>query len=251
MDVSRELLGVEVRIAINSHWHRDHTYGNHVLSSRANIISTVRTRQLMAEKLPALLIEQRQFAVNAVEELSAAVENASTDEERQQKSEELARWSGIKEGLASVVLHLPDITFTDKLTLHGTNRRVELLTFGGGHTESDTVLFLPDDGIVFAADLLFNGMQPWIGSGNAAEMAQSLEQIKRLGPEVWVPGHGDVTDASCADLMIRYARWVQKAIDDSRTVDEAAAVPLPPEFEALEGVELFERNVRALYKKRT
>lgn len=249
MTVAREVFGLEVSLAINSHWHRDHTYGNDVLSATATIFSTVRTRELMVEKLPALLVEQQQFAVNAVEELSAELENASTDEERQLKSEELARWSGIKEGLAAVVLHLPDITFTDKLTIHGTSRRAELLSFGGGHTESDTVLFLPDDGIVFAADLLFNGKQPWIGDGDPAAMVHSLEQIKLSRPEIWVPGHGEVADEACADLMMSYARWVQKAIDDSRTVEEAAAQPLPPEFEGLEGVALFERNVRALFKE--
>ena len=56
----------------------------------------------------------------------------------------------ILESLPGLSITLPTRAFSDKLVVEGSERSVHLLTFGGGHTDSDTLLFLPDSSVLFA-----------------------------------------------------------------------------------------------------
>ncbi len=63
-------------------------------------------------------------------------------------------------------IRTPNLTFIQRLTFHGTVRTAELIDFAGGHTESDSVLYLPQEGIVFIGDLLSIDFHPYLGGGD-------------------------------------------------------------------------------------
>ncbi|USA04679.1 MBL fold metallo-hydrolase [Streptomyces lydicamycinicus] len=62
-------------------------------------------------------------------------------------------------------LRTPDRTFERRLTVDVGGREVRLLNLGPAHTEADTVVHLPDAGVLFAGDLLFIGCTPIVWSG--------------------------------------------------------------------------------------
>lgn len=65
-----------------------------------------------------------------------------------------------------------------------------------GHTEGSTCFYLPDDGVLFSGDLLFQGNVGRVDlpGGDARAMERSLARVAALPPDTRVyPGHGPAT----------------------------------------------------------
>ena len=73
---------------------------------------------------------------------------------------ELALWVDQWEATATVALEdipelrVPNLAFTKRITFHGSVASAELIEFGGGHTTSDALLWLPEARIAFMGDLI-------------------------------------------------------------------------------------------------
>jgi glyoxylase-like metal-dependent hydrolase (beta-lactamase superfamily II) len=113
--------------------------------------------------------------------------------------------------LQALELRLPDETFDDERTFAGKKRTTQALTYGGGHTLSDGVLWLPGEKILFAADLVVVGSHCWVGDGDIAAWPRILERLAGHGPETIVPGHGPVAGPEAIDFMLRYLDAVTNA----------------------------------------
>jgi cyclase len=181
----------------NTHEHGDHTWGNFVLPTSTTIVSHERCRSGMAA---AGLAAQGIFP-------------------------------GVEWG--DITLRLPTVTFTDRLTLWVDDLRLEARHLGPAHTTSDAVLWLPDRKILFSGDLVFHGGTPFVLMGSVRGALGALEELKALGTETIVPGHGPVAGPAVLDEQIAYLRWVQTLAADGRT---AGLSPL----EAARGADLGE-----------
>jgi cyclase len=84
------------------------------------------------------------------------------------------------------------LLFEHSLTLQGSKRRAVLMAKGCGHTTCDSILYLPEEEIVFMGDLLSVNTHPHIRDGNTQEWVRILEEIETLALRDAVPGHGPV-----------------------------------------------------------
>ena len=84
----------------------------------------------------------------------------------------------------------PFVCFDDHLNLYVDDRKVELQFVGPAHTTNDVVAWLPQQRVLFAGDLVFNGGTPFVVMGSVAGSLAALERIRQLGADVVVPGHG-------------------------------------------------------------
>jgi cyclase len=204
------LTGHKVKYVVNSHFHNDHIGGNQVFD-QTNIISTQRTRELIAKFQPEEIAEDKTAAPPELEKIKSKNTSTMTPHEL----EENIMWKGYYEALVtssdSLRTILPDITFNDRFVLYGTKRTILLLTFGTGHTESDLFLYLPTEQIAFLGDLLFVQNQPWLGDGDPNKWKTYLDSIARLNIKLLVPGHGPVGTISNLDTMKLYFETVNKA----------------------------------------
>jgi cyclase len=207
--VALELTGHQVKYVVNSHYHNDHIGGNQVFDS-ATIISTVRTRELIAQYQPEEIADDKKSAPLELKKINNQNTSAMTPHEL----EENIMWKGYFEALVtsndSLKVILPDVTFKDQLMMHGTKRKVLLLCYGEGHTESDLFLFLPSEHIAFLGDLLFIQNQPWLGDGDPVKWKIYLDRIAHLNVKILVPGHGPVGTVSNIDTMKLYFGSVNK-----------------------------------------
>jgi cyclase len=129
---------------------------------------------------------------------------------------------------------LPTLTFDGKLILHGSKRTVELRETGEGHTQSDLVLYLPKENIVFMGDLLFVERHPWLGDGFVDQWIETLRTVQKWGVVSVVPGHGPVGSSgdllTMAEYITEYLDLARKSVTIGKPEEEFARTPVPPRF---------------------
>ena len=199
------LTGRPVDVLINSHWHNDHIWGNQSFGVETDIVSDDETRRLIIDTRGHGAYDDFMAAAEANLESTRAALEAEQDEGQRRQ---LALWVDYHQSVVDLKpilkIRAPNLAFTGRMAFHGTQRSAELTTYAGGHTESDAVLFLPQDGIAFMSDLLFIEHQPYLGGGDPDRMLQILDQVAKLDPKVLVPGHGPVGGADALQGMRQY-----------------------------------------------
>ena len=254
-DAVAALLSRPVSALINSHYHNDHIWGNQAFPGDVPIISTIKTRELIT----TLGVEEHHwFAGHSQERLDALI--AQLDQEKDEASRRLTSYSityyrTILEALPELKIRLPNITFTDQLDFHGSRRIAHLICYGGGHTPSDSILYLPEEGIIFMADMLFTGTHTYLPDGNPDEMRRTLSQIIQLPAETLVPGHGQLGNPGDVEKMIRYIDRLETLVEEGMRrgmmEDDLSQLPMPYEYSDWIFPAFFPSNLRFLYELRT
>ncbi len=114
----------------------------------------------------------------------------------------------------------PTDVFDDALTLDLPNRRVELRYLGRGHTAGDIVVWLPDERILFAGDLVEARAAPYMGdSYPGAWSTTTLDAVAALGAEQLVGGRGPVVRGDAVGRAIEDTRaFIRTTMDATREV---------------------------------
>jgi glyoxylase-like metal-dependent hydrolase (beta-lactamase superfamily II) len=247
---AEELTGNKVKYVVNSHFHNDHVRGNQVFAD-VQIISTQRTAELIEEITP----EELEWEAKVIDDRIETTSQKLAEETDSFKLEELKMWMGyykaIKESQGNYKITLPNTFMEDTLVIKGTEREAVLFTKGKGHTESDIVLWLPDDKILFATDLLFVNCHPWLGDGFPEEWIAYLTDLKRLKAKFIVPGHGELASEEDIDEIIHYIitinNIVDNAIANNLTEEQLKETKVPDEFEDWWFSRFFISNLVFLY----
>jgi cyclase len=103
------------------------------------------------------------------------------------------------------------------MTVHVGGIEVQLIHPGPAHTAGDSIVHLPDQGIVFTGDLIVNGGTPFMPNGSLRGTLRALDLLRSLDAEIVVPGHGPVTDPSVYDHTEDYLRFVTALATDARS----------------------------------
>jgi glyoxylase-like metal-dependent hydrolase (beta-lactamase superfamily II) len=116
----------------------------------------------------------------------------------------------------------PTDTFDEAMTIDLGNRRVELRYLGRGHTRGDTVVWLPDERILFAGDLVEAQAAPYMGdSYPGAWSTTTLDNVAALGATQLVGGRGPVVrDGAVATAIQDTRAFVRTTLDGTREVRE-------------------------------
>jgi cyclase len=152
-------------------------------------------------------------------------------------------------------------TFETDLTLEMGSHTVHLIHMPG-HTAPQTSVYIPQEGVVFTGDNVFQKTRTWIQEGNPWQWLEALESIRALDIETIVPGHGEPCDKSYLDVQAQVIKdWVgtvEDMIAKGITEDEAVKRPCPPVDPYPIGQRLFPRNalvdelnIRNVYKQVT
>lgn len=86
---------------------------------------------------------------------------------------------------------------TEILRLGG--QEIHLLYFHGGHTPGDSVVWLPQQGVLFSGDLVYvDRMLGVLPVSSTRDWLASFAEMEKLEPGLIVPGHGQVCDLATA-----------------------------------------------------
>jgi glyoxylase-like metal-dependent hydrolase (beta-lactamase superfamily II) len=104
---------------------------------------------------------------------------------------EIARFPRLFRAVESVPgLTWPTLVFEKRLTLWLGKLQVELMQLGRGHTRGDTVVWLPQEKILFSGDLVEYAATPYTGDAYLGDWPATLDAIAALGARALVPGRG-------------------------------------------------------------
>lgn len=190
-------------LCVNSHWHLDHVGGNPEFA-QGPIYSTGRTRAILLEKRAEIEEELTPARLNSdILQLEEQERTSPTPAARAVPASALGLNRALLAEARERRLTLPTRTFDGSLELPG-DRDARLVTFGSGHTESDAILVLPREHIVFAGDRVVAGTHPNLASGDPEHWIEVLDRISALRPERIVTGHGPLGTTETLATMREY-----------------------------------------------
>lgn len=219
----QERLNTTVKFVINTHYHADHTYGN-CFFDNAIIVGHETCYQLLNEIGRAGLAEAKQ--------------SSSVFDE--------------------VEICLPNIVFnTGSLELRLAGKTLELEHLPG-HSPDSVTVYVREDRVLFAGDLLMP--IPFFVDGSFEDFRQSLMRIKGRGYENVIQGHGDVIlrgeieDRIDEDLsyLSQIEAYVSRALHERKPYDFLETIDVEKVGKSRillnGGVEgLHQQNLRILY----
>jgi glyoxylase-like metal-dependent hydrolase (beta-lactamase superfamily II) len=190
---------------INTHAHYDHTFGNQQFASGAH-----RTVPIYGHAgIP------RHFEEFEGPRLAAQQADPSREPDKQ--------WSEVHLTPPSVLIDAPT-------TVRAGDRTIELIPLPPGHTDTDLVVFIPDQRVWILGDIVEESGPPMYGSGSfpfgwpdaLRRLLERVESGDRL-----IPGHGAVVDrdfvVAQADALQTVADAIRSAWANSLSIDDVFA----------------------------
>jgi glyoxylase-like metal-dependent hydrolase (beta-lactamase superfamily II) len=226
------LTGRPASVVILSHYHNDHIWGAQLFRPEATIYATHENKTLIQTRGQEEYDYFKAAAPQRVAELTKQQAEAKESDPAMEMA--LSYYAAIQESLPTLEVQTPNVTFGERLVLHGGNRRVEVLSYGGGHTPNDAFLYLPDDGIIFLSDLLFVDNVPFLADGDPWEKLRILDKIAVLEAHTLVPGHGPAGPPAAIEKMKDYIITVDRAVSTAavsgKSLETMMATPLPAQY---------------------
>lgn len=159
-----------IQYVIVTHYHADHVYGLQVFRDLgAKIIAQEKGKLYLTSETAKLRLEISR--------------------------KDLAPWVD-----QSTILQGADVWVIDDESLVLSGWRFDLIKVGPAHTPDDLAVFVPQEQVLFAGDLMFQGRIPFVGNADSAGWIKSLDRLLRLNPKAVVPGHGPYSTNPAEDL---------------------------------------------------
>lgn len=248
-DAAMQVTGRSAALSLISHWHPDHTGGAQVFDD-APIMATARTCELIAGEDPGELDAYEAEIDGWLDQIRELREAATTDAEIERAESNLKVASLLKKEAPGLRFTVPAPIDGDGMTFEGSDRRVEVVSYGLGHTESDLFAHVPDANLVILGDLLWVGHHPRVNDGDAIAWALVLDRIDGLGAASLIPGHGQIGARADGEYLAGYLRNVADIVDDAIAsgLDAAAlaSIPVPAGSEEWSSTARFHGSLTAL-----
>ncbi len=242
----RRLTPKPVKYVINTHWHDDHITGNQLFKDAFPGVEFI-AHAAVREYLPTTgaanrkqMIEGAPQGVEMLRKLLAQSKSLSgadiTPEERASYTSDIALVEQYLAVVPGSPMVLPTVAVEESLTLYRGRRTIEIRHLGRSHTSGDLVVFLPQDRIVAAGDLVIWPV-PLVGGeqSHIADWAASLDRLRALQPAIIVPGHGPVLRDETyvrmmGELFTSIATQTAAAVARGKTLDETRKMVNLDEF---------------------
>ncbi len=183
--IAEEMTGLTVKQLIITHHHGDHILGNQVFED-CEIISSK----------PILKI------------LSAYWTEANTENLRKREPE----------SFSDLRIVLPNKTFEGDYTITDDNLTLKIVQTNG-HTNGSSFIFIPEEEVLIAGDLLFAKEVPYFGDETTDPYLwiDAYKKMISLSPKIIVPGHGPVCNVEemkeQLDYMGKCVKWMENFVN--------------------------------------
>jgi glyoxylase-like metal-dependent hydrolase (beta-lactamase superfamily II) len=183
---ARELTDRDLVVTI-THFHPEHGWGAQAFEGLARIVYNRRQLEELREKFAPFVELFSTFGPHVAEQL---------------------------EGVRLVE---PDETYDGRRTLDLGGVTAELIEVPA-HTRGDQVVWLPNERVLFTGDLVESRFFPILPDEDAhgSRWIEVLGELEALGPEIVVPGHGEVGGAELIRACREYLEAVRDRVREAR-----------------------------------
>lgn len=211
---------------VNSHHHWDHAHGNQEFTGIPII-----GHEFTYQKLASAPLDEPTYQdgtngnAATLERLRTSIAEESDPQRKQELADYLTLFAAHVQDFDEITPVPPTVTLSERMTLHRGSREIQILFMGRAHTGGDVMVYFPQDKVVFTGDVAFSGPS-YLGDGYVDEWPQTLENLKALDFDVFVPGHGGpVTDLGRIDLVQAFYTdlWAKAADFHAQGVDVESA----------------------------
>jgi glyoxylase-like metal-dependent hydrolase (beta-lactamase superfamily II) len=184
-----------IEFVINTHADGDHCWGNQLFADKTRIATHACIQQM--QHLSPRALTALKLAGRVLRRLPLA----RLDSFGHYMAEMFAPYD-----FRDIRITAPEEGFSHRreLTVGGTE--IVLMEVGPGHTDGDAIVYVPQEGVVYAGDILFKDATPVLWAGPVSNLVKALRMLLELAPRIIVPGHGDF--ASRADVVSLMNYWV-------------------------------------------
>jgi glyoxylase-like metal-dependent hydrolase (beta-lactamase superfamily II) len=171
----RKITALPVTHVIVTHYHADHIYGLQTFKAAG-----------------ARIVAHR-----------AALEYLNSDNARlrlEASRQELAPWVDADTRLIEADEWLEG---TQERVIGGV--RFVIKPVGPSHTPEDLAIYMPQEKVLFAGDLVFRNRLPFVGQADSNHWIKALDELLVFDTAVVVPGHGPVSHAAVQDMQVTRA----------------------------------------------
>lgn len=248
-----------VRWVINTHFHYDHTDGNSVFGPEVQIIGHEYVRHAIAD----LDVVHREPLKTSMENMAHQIETLKQQivaerimERRAALLKQISAAQADLKQLRALKPTPPNMTYTSQMTLHQGAREVRLLFLGRGHTQGDTVVFLPNERIVCTGDLMESRLA-YMGDAVFDEWITTLDALKKLDFDTVLPGHGapfheksliTAFQSYLSDFTTKVAALRKQGLTAEEAAQKVDLTTHKSDFPQIQGLGAEVRGVRRMYE---
>lgn len=197
----KELGSATPRFILNTHWHGDHTEGNETFGKDSTIIAHVNVRKRLLD--PPVLFGERTAPYSTYA--------------------------------------LPEITFTESMSIFVNGDEVRAVHYPNGHTDGDSVIFFTKANVVHLGDDFFVDRFPFVDLVSGGSVQGLISNVAVLLTQIpadakIIPGHGPL--ASLTDLrnfhsmLTETAKIVQDGMRAGKSLDDLKKAGLPEKYKS-------------------
>lgn len=190
VEAIRTVTDKPIKRVIVSHYHADHIYGLQVFKDMGvEIWAHTLGREYFQSDAAARLLEQRR--------------------------EDLFPWVDEKSRLVGA-----DTWLTDDVSFEMGGLHFQLRHVGPAHAPDDMVMFVQEDRVLYAGDLIFIGRVPFVGDADSRSWLVAIDKIIGFKPEYLITGHGEASHTPIKDLeftrdyLIYLRKMMGKAVEE-------------------------------------
>lgn len=196
-----------IRFLIITHWHQDHTGGNHSIAGTGAV--------LVAHENVRKRLSAEQFIEFLKKTIPPAPESA-----------------------------LPIITFKRDMTFHLNGDEIYIFHIDRVHTDGDAIVQFKKSNVIHMGDMYFNGMYPFIDVAAAGSINGMIKAVQRLltlcnGNTQIIPGHGPLSDRAGLEKYLKMMVYVRdriaREIKAGNTLDQVIASRPTRDFDPVWG----------------
>ncbi len=197
--------GLPVKFLFITHFHGDHHYG----------ASTFKDVEI--------------FGSNAL------IERMKRRMKEGWKKEDFDKWKeddpDFAEYIDEIEITLPHVGFEKERIIANNDLHVEFY-HSGGHCSGESYAYFPAEKVLFTGDDLATKQWPYIfeSCGDPEKWMQAFEHMLSLDVDVFVPGHGSVTDKEHIEEQLNFLRELKRVVLESISEGKGPDDIMIPEF---------------------
>ena len=109
---------------------------------------------------------------------------------------------------------VPDLTFSDRMTVTLGGKSVELVYLGKSHSDNMIVMHFPEERALFTVDFISVNRLPYMNLNDAyfPEWIEAVEKVEAMDFDILVPGHGPLGTRADATAHRQYLQALYDAV---------------------------------------